>query len=188
MSARLDREGLAELLACVDRRHGGPGRLYLLGETSQLYAGLRDWTTQVEVSPEDGGLTRALALVCEELRVPLVEEFPGDLIPLPEGYRERARPAGRLGGGLELLHFDPYSMAYRYIARGDEPDYHVVLVWLGAGWLAMETMDSLLQALLPRFADETIRQDPAEFRRKYKGLRQMWRAGQPRTTHRTTPA
>jgi len=33
---------------------------------------------------------------------------------------------------------------------------------------------------------ETIAQDPAEFRRKYKGMTQMWHAVAPRTTHRIT--
>jgi hypothetical protein len=37
-------------------------------------------------------------------------------------------------------------------------------------------MDALLDELLPRFTRETIAQDPAEFRRKYRGLLQMWRA------------
>jgi hypothetical protein len=33
----------------------------------------------------------------------------------------------------------------------------------------------LLSGLLPQFNKETIAQDPAEFRRKYRGLLQMWR-------------
>jgi hypothetical protein len=37
-------------------------------------------------------------------------------------------------------------------------------------------MDRLLEDVLPRFTRETIAQDPAEFRRKYRGLCQMWRA------------
>jgi hypothetical protein len=39
-------------------------------------------------------------------------------------------------------------------------------------------MNALLVDLLPQFTSETIQQDPAEFRRKYKGLLQMWRAAQ----------
>jgi hypothetical protein len=43
--------------------------------------------------------------------------------------------------------------------------------------MTVEAMDGLLDDVLPRFTQETIAQDPAEFRRKYRGLKQMWRAG-----------
>ncbi|NIR51017.1 hypothetical protein GWO43_20615, partial [candidate division KSB1 bacterium] len=110
------------------------------------------------------------------------EEFPGDLIPLPNGYQSRARNIdnSRLKlRHLHLFHFDPYSVAFRYIARGDEPDYHVALYYLRNGWIEIEEMERLLAELLPRFSMETIQQDPAEFRRKYKGLLQMWKSVQP---------
>jgi hypothetical protein len=81
-----------------------------------------------------------------------------------------------------VYHFDPYSVAFRFIARGDEPDYHLVLSFLEHGWIRMDEMDALLSGLLPRFSFETIQQDPAEFRRRYKGLRQMWLAARPQTT------
>ncbi len=41
------------------------------------------------------------------------------------------------------------------------------------GW---REWNALLASLLPRFTSETLQQDPAEFRRKFKGLLQMWRA------------
>ena len=72
------------------------------------------------------------------------------------------------------------------MARGDEPDYHLVLTYLEHGWMTVEEMQERLSALLPRLTAETIQQDPAELRRKYKGLLQMWEAVRPRTTHRST--
>ncbi|MGQ0605151.1 MAG: hypothetical protein ACT4QE_26035, partial [Anaerolineales bacterium] len=90
----------------------------------------------------------------------------------------RARSIGRFGE-LQVYHFDPYSVAFRLIARGDEPDYHAVIAYLQPDWLTVGEMDALLADLLPRFTSETIQQDPAEFRRKYKGLLQMWRAAKP---------
>jgi len=128
--------------------------------------------------------------VAEELGVSAIEERPGDVIPLPEGYEGRARSAaaGAAPNHLALYHFDPYSVAFRFIARGDEPDYHLVLTYLEHGWITVEEMKERLSALLPRFTVETIQQDPAEFRRKYKGLLQMWEAVRPRTTHRSQRA
>jgi hypothetical protein len=64
------------------------------------------------------------------------------------------------------------------------PDYHLVLTFLDHGWLTLEEMESRLTALLPRFSMQTIQQDPAEFRRKYKGLLQMARAVRPGAIHR----
>ena len=45
-------------------------------------------------------------------------------------------------------------------------------------------MDAQLGELLPRFSADTIQQDPSEFRRKYKGLGQMWHAVEARKTQR----
>lgn len=198
-AARLTRpvhvthELLFEYLTTVVARFPHPGRLYLVGETSQLFAGFRDWTEMVEVAgsvepefaEEHSGLMQAVA---DELGIEVFEESPADVIPLPAGYEERAIPIESPTGALQLFHFDPYSVAYRFIARGDEPDYHLVLVYLENGWLEMEEMDSRLEALLPQFTNETIQQDPAEFRRRYKGLTQMAKAVAPRAIHRHTEA
>jgi hypothetical protein len=78
-----------------------------------------------------------------------------------------------------VWHFDPYSVAFRLISRGNEEDYRTVLRYLEHDWITEEEIDALLADLLPRFTTQTIEQDPAEFRRKYKGLRQMWRATRP---------
>jgi hypothetical protein len=169
------------------------GRLALIGETSQVFAGIRDWAEMVEVAGEvdeehAAELSKVLNAVAEGMGLEMFEESPAEVIPLPDGYEERERPIESLGGSLELYHFDPYSVSYRFIARGDEPDYHLVLTYLAAEWITMEEMDTRLEALLPRFTNETIQQDPAEFRRRYKGLGQMAKAVAPRAIHRHTEA
>ena len=113
------------------------------------------------------------------MTIHVLEESPVDVIPLPVGYEQRARPIElpevNGEGCFSLLHFDPYSVAFRFLARGDEQDYRTVLSYLEHGWVTVEEMDAKLGDLLPKFTSETIQQDPAEFRRKYKGLLQMWR-------------
>lgn len=168
-----------------------PGRLYLVGETSQVFAGFRDWAEMVEVAGEvdadhEAELSKVLAGVAEGMGIEMFEESPADVIPLPDGHEERTRAIESLGGSLELCHFDPYSVSYRFIARGDEPDYHLVLTYLEAGWVTMEELDARLETLLPKFTNETIQQDPSEFRRRYKGLGQMAKAVAPRAIHRHT--
>jgi hypothetical protein len=191
--AYVTRTVLEHFIARLDREFGRPGRLYLVGETTQVFEGWRPYAPFIEftadVAAEDRtAFSRVARGLADDLGVSGIEEWPGDVIPLPEGYEGRARSAaaGAAPQHLALYHFDPYSVAFRYIARGDEPDYHLVLTYLEHGWMTMEEMKERLDALLPRFTAETIQQDPAEFRRKYKGLLQMWEAVRPRSTHRST--
>ena len=154
--------------------------LYLVGDTGHVWEG---WlaATPVAVLAVDGSgpdrevVTRALGERAVRGGVPLLFESPADVVPLPRGAAERHLPAS--GGATPALrHFDPYSVAFRAIARGDEPDYHTVLRSLRHGWLDFGAMTLLLDDVLPRFTLATIAQDPAEFRRKVRGLTQMWRA------------
>lgn len=179
---RTEIEGfLARLSAAFAR----PGRVFLTGETTQVYEGWRRQTPRLEFGVEvdasnRAAFTEAVSGVQAAMGIEVLEESPGDVIPLPAGHAARARSIGRFGE-LQVDHFDPYSVAFRLIARGDEPDYHAVVAYLQHDWLTVDEMDALLADLLPRFTNETIQQDPAEFRRKYKGLLQMWRATQPQT-------
>jgi hypothetical protein len=179
----LTKLAIHEFMAAVEDRLGSPARLYLVGESSLVVEGWREWTDQVvytAVGADLAQLTQTLEGVAAQQGIRLVCESPADVIPLPHGHERRAR-GWQIGGRtsparLELFHFDPYSTAIRLIARGDEPDYMVVLAFLRLGWIQLSELDRLLAELLPKFSAETLQQDPAEFRRKYKGLRQMWLA------------
>jgi len=179
----LTRPAIHEFLVAVENRLLLPARLYLVGESSLVVEGWREWTDQIVYTAEAADLVR-LRQIIQELAVQagirLICESPADVIPLPQGYPRRARNwhiEGRPSPArLELFHFDPYSTAIRLIARGDEPDYRVALEFLRQGWIQLSEFDLQLAELLPRFSAEAIQQDPAEFRRKYKGLRQMWLA------------
>lgn len=114
--------------------------------------------------------------VAARLAIPVELESPGDVIPTPKGAESRTRPASESAGRHELRHFDPYSTSLRYLARGDEFDYQLVLDYLERGWMTMEELDRMLSQVLPLFTRRTIFQDRAEFRRRYRGLQQMWRA------------
>ncbi|MCK5447510.1 MAG: hypothetical protein KAI98_08765 [Gemmatimonadetes bacterium] len=194
MSSRVvDREALIGFLARLDHHCGRPGRAFLVGETSQLLEGWRRWASFIELTLEaddaleDGPAYRqALEAAQSELDLPVVVESPAEVIPLPDGWEARARPAAASTEWLSVFHFDPYSVSFRFIARGDEPDYHLVLQYLSHGWVTVEAMEYLLESVLPRFTAETIAQDPAEFRRRYKGLLQMWHTMRPGATRRET--
>ena len=195
-SAVITADELRDVLGKIDGAYDGEGCLHLIGETSHVAEGWREWTTQIEFFGDVVPIRRtflytAIEKVVEETGCRIINEFPGDLIPLPKGYMERARDVSDAtfidGLRLNVRHFDPYSVVFRFIARGDEPDYHIALMYLEKGWITFDEMDRRLEALLPEFSLETIAQDPAEFRRKYRGLAQMWsKRLRPRTVHRPT--
>lgn len=188
------RDHLLDFLTRLDAEFARPGRVLLVGETSLLFAERRPWVEEIEMTAETPPKTRlafdaAVRKTAEALGIDVWMESPGEVIPLPDGSEDRHRMV-RLEAlsALEVGHFDPYSVAYRFIARGDEPDYHLVLSMIDLGWLSFDELEARLAGLLPRFSMETIAQDPAEFERKFKGLRQMAAAIAPGTLHRHTPA
>ncbi len=186
----IQSQTLLEFLSKLSGNYNKAGNIYLVGETSLLFEGWRNWIERIEIAseinPEDKpAFSDALKRTQAQFIGEVIDESPGDYIPLPDGYRERAIRAEKMiyfndgslkQNKLKFLHFDPYSVAFRFIARGDEPDYHLALAYLQHGWISIEKMESLLVNLLPQFTRETIQQDSAEFRRKYKGLLQMWLA------------
>jgi hypothetical protein len=164
------------MLGAGSTGRGGTLKLYLVGATSHLAEGWRDQVARLELA----GDSRIAAVVREAaagLGVDLTWESPADVIPIPAGADQRARPVpadiGGAGEPLAVLHFDPYSVILRLVARGDEQDYVDSLEYLRRGWVEQEQLEAMLALVLPRFTNETLAQDPAEFRRKFRGLRQL---------------
>jgi hypothetical protein len=171
---------LETLIETVRRTVAGPARLYLVSRTSHLAEGWCDRVPALELAADAGSAT--LGEVVREagrsLGIDVVWESPADVIPLPQGWQERSRVAtvGQDSGAstLDLQHFDPYSVVLRLVARGDEPDYVAALEYVLHGWVEPSRLESLLADVVPRMTSETLAQDPAEFRRKFKGLRQLY--------------
>lgn len=191
----ISRNILVQFVSHLQEAFPGNGELYLVGQTSLLMEDWIKWIEEIEftaeVAPEDRtDLDEIVEQFRAENRITIIEESPADVIPLPEGYSSRHRKVEvedvPTNSPLTIYHFDPYSVAFRYIARGDEQDYHLVLNFLEHGWINEAEMNRLLEELLPRFSFQTIQQDPAEFRRRYKGLLQMWRAQRGKREDTTT--
>jgi len=161
------------------------GRVYLIGESSLVYqkwqrlADRLELCAEIEIS-DLADFNNAVQSFAGKSGVSVLNQSPAEIIPLPDGYQERAirielpQNNGNALSKLNFYHFDPYSVSFRFIARGDETDYKLVLNYLQNGWINFDKMEKLTEDLLPAFSFETIQQDPAEFRRKYKGLMQMW--------------
>ena len=171
---------LSTLIGAARRRVTTPTRLYLVSRTSHLAEGWCDRVPELELAGDSGSteLGEAVHEAARSLGVGVVWESPVDVIPLPAGWEERSRPAtleqGATGDTLDIRHFDPYSVVLRLIARGDEPDYVAALEYVMHRWVEPSRLESLLGEVVPRMTNQTLAQDPAEFRRKFKGLRQLY--------------
>jgi hypothetical protein len=170
---------LCTLISAVQRVVPAPTRLYLVSRTSHLAEGWCDRVPALELAGEADSteLGEAVREAARSLGVGVVWESPVDVIPLPAGWEERSRPATfeqGTGDALEVRHFDPYSVVLRLIARGDEPDYVAALEYVLRQWVEPARLESLLGEVVPRMTNQTLAQDPAEFRRKFKGLRQLY--------------
>jgi hypothetical protein len=172
--------GLADLVAMIAaarERAAAPATLYLVSRTSHLAESWCDRVPTLELAG-NAELGEALRATSRTLGIGLVWESPADVIPLPAGWEERSLPAAiapaNSGSAFEIRHFDPYSVVLRLVARGDEPDYVAALEYVLHGWVEPARLESLLGEVVPRMTSETLAQDPAEFRRKFKGLRQLY--------------
>lgn len=180
--------GLAELRTLVGAvraafakasapRLTAPARLYFVSHTSHLAEGWRDRVPEFELAGDAGStaLAEVVREACRSMGVGLVWQSPADVIPLPRGWEERSLDAKAFAEApLEVRHFDPYSVVLRLVARGDEPDYVAALEYVLHGWVEPVRLEGLLGEVVPRMTSETLAQDPAEFRRKFKGLRQLY--------------
>ncbi len=185
---------LSALLAAARGVVSAPARLYLVASTSHLAEGWRPRVPHFEIAGDPAApesLEVAVRDAAASLGIGVVWESPADVIPLPSGWQERARAvppeicratqtpgvgahaAKGAGGVLDVVHFDPYSVVLRLVARGDEPDYVAALEYVRHGWVEPARLDALHAEVVPRFTFRTLAQDPAEFRRKFSGLRQL---------------
>lgn len=99
------------------------GYCWFTGGASAVLIGWRDTTLDIDIALEraDDELFRALTRIKDELRLNVELASPGDFIPLPDGWRDRAVSIGK-AGKLTFGHFDFYSQALAKLERGHERD------------------------------------------------------------------
>lgn len=183
MSSRqpADRLRIEQFLRRLGERFRKPGRVYLVGGTTMVFEGFRAESLDVdltfEVAPADhAAMVQAIRELKDQLALNVEETSPGEFIPLPTGYKERAVFIGRYEQ-LDVFHFDFYSTALSKIARGTQEDFNDVLTLLRAGRVNMATLEGYFQDLRPRMATESLKQDVDEFDKKFQAVHQMWARG-----------
>lgn len=178
MRQRVDQSRIELFLQRLGQLFHKPGRIYLVGGTTMVYEGLRQQTLDIdlaiEVANQDhSAFIRIVRELKEQLSLNIEEASPADFIPLPAGYRERSQYIGRYGQ-LDIFHFDLYSTALSKIERGTENDFADILTLLQTNRIDMVQLTAYFYEILPRYATESLKQDPAEFQRKFAILTAMW--------------
>jgi hypothetical protein len=156
-----------------------PARLYLVGGTTLVYEGLREQSLDIDIHFEmdpahEGEFARVIQHLKEDLQLNIEQASPGDFIPLPPGWKERAKFVGRFGQ-VDVFHFDLYSTALSKIERGREGDYQDVVSMLRAGQIEMIELRDAFDKILPRVEAESLKRNPERFKRHFAALEGMWR-------------
>lgn len=156
-----------------------------------VYEGLRQQTLDIDISFEvdnqdHSAFVEAVRELKERLSLNIEEASPAEFIPLPSGYRERSPFIGRYGQ-LEVFHFDLYSTALSKIERGTESDLNDVLSLLRSGRIEFAVLTGQFEEIMDRYAVESIKQDPVEYRRKFEILTDMWLTGSSPGQQRVNP-
>ncbi len=152
-----------------------PARLYLVGGTTLVYEGLRQQSLDIDISYEvadehEAEFSRVIRRLKEDMQINIELASPGDFIPLPAGWKERAKFVGRFGQ-VDVFHFDLYSTALSKIERGREGDYEDILAMLRSEQINMVELESAFANILPRVERESLKRDPDKFIRNFAALR-----------------
>ena len=176
----VDQQRITEFLQHLGERSRVAGRIYLVGGATVVFEGYRSRTLDIDLTLEtapgdEERLVRAMRELKDELSVNVELVSPGDFIPLPAGYRERSEFVGRFGG-LDVFHFDLYSTALSKIERGTEQDFADVLALLTGKRIAWPKLQQCFDEIMPHYGTRSLKQDPADFEKKFRALEKKWRA------------
>jgi hypothetical protein len=177
MRPPIDRLRVHHFLVKLGIAFQHPARLYLVGGTTMVYEGLRDQSLDIDITFEmdnayEAEFARVIQRLKEDLQVNVEQSSPGDFIPLPSGWKERAKYIGRFGQ-VDAFHFDLYSTALSKIERGREGDYQDVLALLSSGQIDLDELRAAFENILPLMERESLKRNPERFKRQFHALEAM---------------
>jgi hypothetical protein len=160
MRPPIDRLRVHYFLVKLGMEFRHPARVYLVGGTTMV------------ADEHEAEFAQVIRRLKDELQINVEQASPGDFIPLPSGWKERAKHVGHFGS-VDVFHFDLYSTALSKIERGREGDYQDVLSMLRAGHIAMGELRAAFENILPRLERESLKRNPDRFRRNFAALEQL---------------
>ena len=177
MRPPIDRLRVHYFLVKLGMEFRHPARVYLVGGTTMVYEGLREQSLDIDISYEvadehEAEFAQVIRRLKDELQINVEQASPGDFIPLPSGWKERAKHVGHFGT-VDVFHFDLYSSALSKIERGREGDYQDVLSMLRADHIEMGELRAAFENIMPRVERESLKRNPDRFRRNFGVLEQL---------------
>lgn len=162
-------ERIERFLRALGQQYRGAGRLYLVGGTQMVYAGIRAETEDVDylaqIEGDHQAFVSAIRSLIRDLNISVEPAHPGDFIPLPSGWADRSQFIGRYGN-LDVFTFDPISTVLAKIERGSNRDIHDALALVRLGRVDVGELQAAFEEIAPRLETESLRVDERDFRRK----------------------
>jgi len=123
MRRLVDAERLHAFMRALGGRTDVETTCYLTGGATAVLLGWRDSTIDVDVlfAPENDQLLRAIPELKEELELNVELAFPGDFVPMPDGWEERSSFVEQVGS-VGFRNVDFYAQALAKLERGHDRD------------------------------------------------------------------
>ncbi len=147
-----------------------PGVVFLLGGSALTWLTVKAISIDIDVSlaedePDPIPLLDAIVMAGDFVEATADVVRIADLLPLPEGYAERAIFAGQFGR-VSVYCFDPYSIALTKLARSANKDVRDVSAMLRAGLVECSALHEHFESVLLRYQQRASRADWQDFKRK----------------------
>lgn len=174
MRAPVDRERIEQFLKRLDAEAHRPGRILLVGGAALVHEGVRGRTLDVDLvieADDESAILAAIRRLKDDMQVNVKLASPGDFIPLPSGWHDRAVWAGRYGL-LDVYYFDFYSLALSKIARASERDIDDVIALVQRGLIDPDRLDAAMHEIAPQLGmGRYFNLDPDQFAANYAAVR-----------------
>jgi hypothetical protein len=158
MRGPLSREKLRDFMKEVARgAQGQPGRVYLVGGGTAVWAGWRASTVDVDLHGEPERLFRGIQAIKERLELNVEFARPEDFVPALAGTDDRHVFIEKIGA-VSFFHHDPYAQAFSKVVRGFDRDLSDAESFVASGMVD------------PGRLNELVHQVPAEAYAKYPAL------------------
>jgi hypothetical protein len=178
MRPPIDRLRVHYFLVKLGMTFRHPARMYLVGGTTLVYEGLREQSLDIDIHYEvadqhEAEFSDAVRRLKDELQINVEHSSPGDFIPLPAGWKDRAKYVGRFGL-VDVFHFDLYSTALSKIDRGREGDFQDVLALLHSKQIDYDELKQAYDNIMPRMMRESLKRRPERIERNFNELTILW--------------
>lgn len=125
-----------------------PGRVYLLGGGTAVWAGWRASTVDVDLHGEPERLFRDIQRIKERLDVNVEFARPEDFVPALSGSEDRHVFIETIGP-VSFFHHDPYAQAFSKIVRGFDRDLADAESFVSSGMVQAERLQELVHGISP---------------------------------------